>query len=207
MKCIVFDIDGTLFDTKEGIIKTLNEVLNKYGIGKIPKQNEDKYIGPPVKESFIKFHGFDEIKVEEATNMYRDIYINENIGLSVPYDGLYEILNYINKNNYISCIATMKTENQVKKLLSIFKLESEFEIIKCASLDGGVRKKDMLSEIRNSFDLSENVEFIMVGDTKGDYDAAEAAGYRFVAANYGYGDFSELNVLKISELSKLKLFI
>ena len=54
-KVVVFDVDGTLFDTKQGIIKALNEVLDSFEINEIKKEDEDNWIGPPVRDSFIKY--------------------------------------------------------------------------------------------------------------------------------------------------------
>ena len=70
-KVIVFDVDGTLFDTKPGIIKALNEVLHKHGKEYINPSDEDKWIGPPVRNSFISYAGMNDEHAEDATKKYR----------------------------------------------------------------------------------------------------------------------------------------
>ena len=73
--CIVFDVDGTLFDTKNGIIKTLNYVLKEFGKDAIDPQDEDKYIGPPIKKSLMKYQCMEDMEADEATILYRRNYV------------------------------------------------------------------------------------------------------------------------------------
>ena len=89
---LFFDVDGTLFDTREGIIQALNYVLKVYGRAPIEKSDESKYIGPPVKKALIEYQGMDEVEAEEATDLYRRCYVEIFIGESALYDGTLETL-------------------------------------------------------------------------------------------------------------------
>lgn len=188
MKTIIFDIDGTLFDTKPGIISCLNDVLDSFGLEPIKEDEQDKYIGPSVKDSFIKYHNFDEEQAVEATKMYREKYVNRYIEESVPYDGLLDVLRYIRFKKYKLCIATMKTRKQVDKLLELFFLDNTFNLIETAKEEGGYTKSEMLQNIKKQY---KNSEYIFIGDTNGDYKAAIKADMPFVYAAYGYGDINE----------------
>lgn len=184
-KVIVFDLDGTLFDTKRGIIKALNEVLSSFCIKSIDATDEDRWIGPPVRDSFKTFAGMTVEQAEEATKKYRKIYTEKYISESTLYEGLESVLkSFINKGYHL-CIATMKTSEQVTKLLSIKNMTDDFEIIQTAAMDGSKTKSDMLAFIKHQY--PEDCQFFMAGDTIGDLEAAEKNGYNFIGITYGYG--------------------
>ncbi len=201
MKTIIFDVDGTIFDTKQGIIDCLNEVLEEFGYDKISDDLQDRYIGPPIKDSLIKFHEFSESDACNATAMYRDRYVSKHVGNSIPYEGLYSLLNWIKEKNYNLCIATMKTRNQVDALLEAFRIESYFDCVETAKYEGGYSKHEMLEKIKL---LYRGSEFMFVGDTNGDYKASQKAKISFVYAQYGYGCVEQIDGIVIHSLEDLK---
>lgn len=194
-KLIVFDVDGTLFDTKNGIIAALNCVLSQYGEKKIPVNEQDKYIGPAVRDSLMEYNGFSIDKAEKAANIYRDIYVKKYISKSVPYPCLNEVLIELRNRGFILGIATMKTNRQVEKLLEMFNLTDVFQYIMAARDDGALTKEQMLIHICDYFKVGHQFVY-MVGDTQGDYDAARNFGCYFIAADYGYGHIEEVEGVK-----------
>lgn len=190
-KVIVFDVDGTLFDTRQGIIKALNEVLGNFGKDKINSGDENRWIGPPVRESFRFFAGMSESQAEEATKQYRLVYIEKYISESVLYEGIQEVIHELNNIGCHLCIATMKTTDQMERLLSLKELTGTFEVVQTAALNGSKSKSDMLSAIKTSY--SPKNEFIMIGDTIGDLEAANKADYKFIGVKYGYGKWGDIN--------------
>lgn len=200
-KVVVFDVDGTLFDTKPGIIKALNEVLENFGKNTINSYEESKWIGPPVRNSFRSLVGMNTELAEEATKQYRQIYTEKYIVESVLYNGMAEVLSKLKESGYHLCIATMKTQRQMKRLLSLKNMTDIFEIVQTAALDGSKSKAEMLDFIKRHYPL--NTSFYLIGDTMGDYEAANKMNFKFIAANYGYGDFSELTSDIISNISEI----
>lgn len=199
--CVVFDIDGTLFDTKPGIIKAINYVLRKFGKDIIPYERENEFIGPPVKQSFIKLCGFSVDEAEKATALYRQIYVDKFISESIPYDGLTEVLGLLKQEGFVLGIATMKTRKQVDRLLEIFGYRDIFDDIECAKEDGSLSKRQMLERIKRDYLGCD--EFFMVGDTESDMNAADAVDYEFIFAKYGYGSISGNNCASVSRLNEI----
>ena len=199
--CIVFDVDGTLFDTKNGIIKTLNYVLKEFGKDAIDPQDEDKYIGPPIKKSLMKYQCMEDMEADEATILYRRNYVECFVHESVMYDGVIETLEALKNQNVILGIATMKTMPQLEALLIDYKCSEFFSVLKAAKEDGSLSKTQMLKDIKEIYPMVKY--FLMIGDTRGDYQSAKEAGYCFVAADYGYGEIKDLNAVHISKITDL----
>ena len=80
MKHIIFDIDGTIFDTKQGIIACLNDVLLSNGDEPIISEEENRYIGPSIKDSLMRFNGYSEKLAIASTKLYRERYVDYFIG-------------------------------------------------------------------------------------------------------------------------------
>lgn len=201
MKAIIFDVDGTLFDTRDGIIQALNYVLKVHGRSEIKKEDEARYIGPPIKESLMEFQGMEELEADKATALYRKSYVEKFIGDSIWYDGAVETLKELKDRGWILGIATMKTMPQLEALVRDFHCGDLFSVLKAAKEDGSLSKSQMLKDIKEEYP---NVEkFVMVGDTMGDYKAAKGAGYEFVAADYGYGDIRDLEAKHIGQFKDL----
>ena len=204
-KVVVFDVDGTLFDTKRGIIDALNCVLRSYGEEPIEESKGNKYIGPSIKESLVRLHGFDEKKACEGTEFYRKIYVERFIENSVAYQGMVKMLIKLKETGCILGIATMKTRPQIDRLIDLFNLGTYFSVIKAAREDGSLNKEQMLKQIKGLY--GEKSKYYMVGDTMGDYLASENAGYAFIVADYGYGDVKELDCWHIEKLEGLIEFL
>lgn len=205
-KVIVFDVDGTLFDTKKGIIKALNQVLQENNCSLILKVEENKYIGPSIKSSLMKWFKFNEDEAEKLVLLYRQYYVDKYIFDSKPYKNIICVLQKLYENNFILCIATMKTNKQILKLLKIFSLSKYFSVVEAAAEDGSISKSDMLYKIKSKF---HNACFYMVGDTEGDYLAAKSQDFIFLYALYGYGKFNTSNIKYIIKTPNdlLKFFL
>lgn len=201
MKAIIFDVDGTLFDTRDGIIQALNYVLKVHGRSEIKKEDEARYIGPPIKKSLMEFQGMEELEADEATALYRKSYVEKFIGDSIWYDDAVETLKELKDRGWILGIATMKTMPQLEALIRDFNCGDLFSVLKAAKEDRSLSKSQMLKDIKEEYQDADG--YIMVGDTMGDYEAAKEAGYKFVAADYGYGDIKNLEAKHIGQFKDL----
>lgn len=196
---VAFDVDGTLFDTKGEIIASLNKVLKKNGIREIAKEEENIFIGPSFDVTLPIYR---HLTYEEANKIKLEFRLEyqKHISDSRPYPGLENALNGLRNCGIHLCIATNKPASQVKTLLEHYNLAPYFEIIKAK--DGFDKpKEEMLKEIKA--EIAGEKFYYMVGDTSGDRDAAMKAGYQFIEAAYGYGEFEVKNEFQIENVTDI----
>ena len=140
MKQILFDLDGTLTDSGEGIIHCTELTLEHYGLPIPPRSEMRSMVGPPLRDSFIR-HGVPEDKAEEAIAIYRSRYIPIGKFENVPYPGIRELLETLQSRGHRLYVATSKPEGMSVEILEKFGLARYFERICGATLDGSRSKK------------------------------------------------------------------
>lgn len=191
-KYIIFDLDGTLFDTSEGIIKSINYTLDKMGYPQISEEEKYSFIGPPIK-TFLKnkFNLSDE-DADFATNIFRDRYKNYDLYNAKLYDGIKELLEALKFNNINTAIATYKREDLALSLVKYFELKNYFNIIKGADYSGKMTKTDIIESCLIYKNISRN-QTLMIGDSKSDYISSKNLSINFLGVTYGFG-FKKDNV-------------
>ena len=192
-KYILFDLDGTIIDPNEGITKSVLYALNKFGI-EVNNLNElCKFIGPPLKDSFIEYYNFSEDEAEKAIKYYREYFADRGIYENKLYKGFEDILISLKENNKVLIVATSKPTIFATKILENFNLSKYFTFVSGSNFDGSrVRKSEVIQyalEINNIKDLS---EVVMIGDRKHDICGAKEVGLDSIGVLYGYGDYEEL---------------
>ena len=189
-KSVIFDLDGTLTDSGEGITKCVRLALEHFGI---PVKNLDDlrfFVGPPLRDSFVKA-GVPEDKVEEAIAVYRSRYTNVGLFENTPYSGIRELLEKLTALGYRLFVATSKPEEMAVRVLKKFDLFRYFESVCGATMDKSRDSKSaviayLLAECSNG----ENA--IMVGDTA--FDVIGAAEHKIPTngVSWGYGNAEEM---------------
>lgn len=214
-KYILFDLDGTITDPKEGITKSVAHALNKFNIKVNDLDELCKFIGPPLKEAFMKYYNFSEEKSEEAIKYYREYFSEIGIYENIVYEGLEDMLKSLNDKNKICIVATSKPTVFAVKILEHFKLNKYFSFICGSNIDGTRSKKSEVIQYAIERNNIKNLsEVIMVGDRMHDIYGAKEVGLQAIGALYGYGDYDELYnsgadhiVNNIKELSDLLMDI
>ena len=201
-KIVVFDVDGTLFDTKRGIVDALNFVLTQSGMAMINTSEEDSFIGPPIKKSLMEQFKLSEEYACQLTEYYREVYVSKFIEKSVIYRNALKVLNELKETGCVLGIATLKTQPQVDRLMNMFAIGEYFDIVLTFSECENASKTSMLRKIRSEY-ANEVKEFYMVGDTQGDWKAAFDNDYHFIGADYGYGDIKYLQCTHICSIDEV----
>lgn len=193
---ILFDLDGTISDPKEGITKSVQYALGFFGI---VEENSDKlepFIGPPLKDSFMEFYGMDEKKALEAMEKYRERFAVYGLYENYLYPGMKEMLEGLCRDGFHLAVASSKPEPFVEKILEYFQIRQYFEVVTGSGLDGSLGTKEavvqealrrLFGEGRKPLDTT-----VMVGDRKFDVTGARAMSLRSVGVTYGYAQPGEM---------------
>lgn len=189
-KAILFDLDGTLTDSGEGIINCAILALEHFGLP-IPTREEMRvFVGPPLHESFIK-HGVPEDKAEEAIRIYRSRYIPIGAFENTPYPGIRELLEALKAEGHKLYVATSKPEAMSIKILEHFDLAKYFDMICGATMDTSRSSKEAVIEyLLQQNGRSDNM--VMVGDTKFDIIGAKSHGIPGIGVSWGYGKVEDM---------------
>ncbi len=191
---LLFDLDGTLFNTKPGIVNCVQYALADYGIFEDNPDNLEKFIGPPLHQSFQMFYGFDEEKSAQAVSKYRERYKEEGIYECAPYDGIKELLKDLREKGKILGVATSKPEIFAKRILDKFEFSQYFTQITGSHLDNTRSKKtEVIEEALSCLGASNKREHVlMIGDREHDIIGAKEAQLSSVGVYYGFAKAGEL---------------
>ena len=129
-KYVLFDFDGTVSDSSEGIINSVIYALSKYGIKEENKEALYRFIGPPLYDSFREFYRFSNVQALEAVEFYRERYHTLGMYESRIYDGIRELVCKLRLMGAIVGIATSKPEETVKKMMNFHKITDCFDFIR-----------------------------------------------------------------------------
>lgn len=189
---ILFDLDGTITDPKEGITKSVAYALESFGIKVEDLDSLCKFIGPPLKDSFMKFFSFSEEQAELAIKKYREYFSVDGLFENKVYDGIEEMLINLKRRDKHLIIATSKPDVFAKRILEHFKLIHYFDFVAGSDLEGTrVSKSDVITYAFNIASITNKDAVIMVGDREHDVFGAHANGIECISVLYGYGDRQE----------------
>ena len=190
---IFFDLDGTLTDSQEGIIYSLREMINHFGITKTDDELRP-FLGPALWDSCPKFLGFDLEQTKEAVDVYRKSYFEKGIYVNKLYPGVKELLEALKDNGKHLVLATGKPEEQAKIVCDYFDISKYFEFLGGSTLDISRSKKEQViaySMEKCSLSARDADRIIMVGDRENDINGAHKNGLKVIAVLYGYGNQKE----------------
>ena len=191
-KYILFDLDGTLTDPKEGITKSFQYALRHFGIEE-DLVNLEKFIGPPLHDCFRDDYNFSEEEVEEAVTKFREYFAQNGIFENKIFLGVKEVLEYLHSNNKRILLATSKPTIFAEKILKHFEIDKYFEYIGGSNLDGSrSEKNEVINHVLEVCKVSSMEDVIMIGDRKYDVIGAKKIGVDSIGVLYGYGDLEEL---------------
>lgn len=192
---VLFDLDGTLTDPKQGITSCVQYALADIGIDEPDLDNLEDFIGPPLKEHFMERYSLDETTAKACVDKYRERYNPIGVYENKMYEGIDKVLETLKERGIKLAVASSKPTMLVNVVLEHFGLMKYFDVVAGSELDGTrTRKSDV---IRYAFELLDEKGLsherpIMVGDRKHDVIGAREAGIPCMAVAYGYGSMEEL---------------
>ncbi len=184
-KVILFDLDGTLTDSGEGIINCATLALEHFGLPVPSREEMGVFVGPPLDQTFLKF-GVPADKTQEAIDVFRSRYLVVGKFENSPYPGIRELLEKLKAQGHRLFVATSKPETTAVEILHKFELAPFFEIICGATFDTNrVHKADVIAYLLEKIGKTE--EILMVGDTEFDVLGAATHNIPTIGVAWGYG--------------------
>ena len=190
MKAILFDLDGTLTDSGEGIMKCAVHALAHYGIAAPSEERLRTIVGPPLSESFARL-GVANDKIEEAIEIYRSRYIPIGIYENTPYAGVDKLLEQLKADGHKLYVATSKPEWMAVKVLEHFDLAKYFDIICGAATDFSRNSKGAVIAYLLE-QCGQQDQAVMVGDTVYDVLGAKEHNIPCIGVAWGYGVVADM---------------
>lgn len=193
---ILFDLDGTISDPKQGICGCVQYALKSFGIDEPDLDRLEPFIGPPLRGSFMKYYGFTEEQAEEAVAKYRERFSVTGKYENMLYPGIAPLLHDLVQAGAKLAVASSKPTVYVEDILVHFGIRQYFDFVVGSELDGTRdRKEEVVAEVLRQLEQScgaKPYEVVMVGDRCFDIEGAKAAGTHSIAVAYGYAQPGEL---------------
>lgn len=189
---ILFDLDGTLTDSTEGIINSVIYALERKNISYTSKKELHRFVGPPLQSSFRDYCGFGEDEAKDAVRVFREYFTQKGIYENAVYEGVAEMLNALYTSGFTLAVATSKPEAFAEQILTRFDLAKYFNVIAGASMEG-TDKPTVIRQALTRLEMEPSSRVLMVGDREHDILGAKEVGISSLGVLYGYGSEKELS--------------
>lgn len=184
---VIFDFDGTICDTGEGILKSAKYALEAFGYDAPDYEELTCFIGPPLLITFQEKFSADAATADELVRKFRERYTNKGVFESKLYDGVKELLITLKKDNIKIGIASSKPQDYIETLLDHFGIKSYFDVICGVSFTADCESKaSIIARCQKELDTAGNL-CLMVGDKKYDMEGAKANLIDSAGVLWGYG--------------------
>jgi len=209
-KYFLFDLDGTITDTGEGIMKSAQYALDAFGIHEEPAEKLRRFVGPPLDYSFREFYGLSEQQAWDAVEKYRERYRTKGVFESPLYPEIKELLEGLSQRAAV-CLATSKPLHFAEQIVEMRGIAGYFTVKIGANMDGTMTDKaQVIGEVLRQLGDPPKAEAVMIGDRRQDILGAKAQGVESIGARYGYAEEGELEaagatyiVPTVAELERL----
>lgn len=212
IKAVLFDFDGTIADSSEGIMSCALKTVETIGLDTsiYTKEYLKRFIGPPLRDCFRLTFGVEEEKIEYCVKKYRELYNSSGMFQMGIYDGIVPLLKKLREENIKTAVATNKMEELAVRCVKNLSLTSLFDTVSGPVKDGSITKSEVIMNAIKRLGV-EKEEVLMVGDTTNDERGAKEIGVTFLAVSWGFGfnkETREVNIVdKPSEILKFVLEI
>ena len=189
----LFDFDGTLCDTTEGIFNSILYSLECYGIIEKDIEKLNYFVGPPLFESYKTVYGVSDEDAQWLINKYRERYKEKAAEESVLYNGITELLERLKKGGKKIAVASSKPQKFVEEIAQHLGIYDYFDFIAAETFTSNhSSKEELINSCLTFFSNPNKGKAIMIGDRFYDIDGAKAAGIDSAGAVYGFGTEEEL---------------
>ncbi len=199
-KYLLFDLDGTITKSEEGIFNCIKYALDWAGIPYPEYSVFRSFIGPSLYDSFVREFGMDDARAKEMVAKYRERYNVEGLFEAEVYDGVADTLGALKDKGCILSVATSKPTEPTLRILEKFDVKKYFDVVVGSNPDGtGSDKKYIISQVIGELkknhglteDMIESGQVVMIGDRRYDIEGGKSCGLQTIGVLYGYGSREE----------------
>lgn len=191
-KAVIFDLDGTLTQSEEGIWNSVKYAAEKLGFPEPDAATLRKFIGPPLGYSFREYLGMDDATADKAVETYRERYNVVGLFENRVFPGIRRLMRTLRREGWYIGIATGKPQKTSERVVAHFGLDKFVDKLCGPTADHRADKIDLIKNALPADWDYENDEAWMVGDRKFDVEGAIGAGVKSIGVGYGYGSEEEL---------------
>ena len=183
----VFDLDGTLLDTRGGVLSAVKYTINEFGYEMSDEDTLRTFIGPPVQEGFSRVYGLEGPILQEIATVFRNFYSTKTLLEAELYDGMTELFEEMIKRGITPAVATYKREDYALKLLRHFGFDRYTDVMFGGDHENKLKKRDIIEKCINTAGVTDLSRVVMIGDTEFDAVGARDIGVDFIGVSYGFG--------------------
>ena len=187
-KTVLFDLDGTLSRSGDGVHDGIIHALNTLNADVPDLSDYSRYIGPPLIDTFQNVAGLNEENAVKAIALYKEHYLEHGKYKNEAYEGITELLQHLKENGVHLAVATTKNEGFAKWVVEYIGLSKYFEAICGVPDDYSIKEKyQVIQRALGRIEDSDINSTVMICDSKFDTEGARLAGCDFIGVTYGYG--------------------
>ena len=186
IKHVIFDLDGTLLDTRRGIIDSVKYAAKELGFPELPHETLLKFVGPPIQQSLMTHYGCTPEEAQRGAVVFRAYYQKSAMFKAQPYEGIYELCDTLRSRGIRMAVATYKREDYALTLLRHFRFHEYCSAMHGADGENKLTKRDIVEMCLSELG-GDRQETVLVGDTVYDAAGAMEADIAFLAVSYGFG--------------------
>ncbi len=183
---VVFDVDGTLLDTSEGILNSVKHTIDVYHKKMPDPETLRSFIGPPIQDSFQKEYQLSKEEADEMAAEFRRVYKDIYLFGAVPYPGIYECMTVLREHGVRLAVATYKRQDYAEKILTHFQFDKYCDVIYGSDFEGKLKKVDIIEKCMVDLGSADYKDAVMVGDSWHDANGAGLLGVDFIGVTYGF---------------------
>lgn len=196
-RTVLFDFDGTICASGEGITSCVALALEEMHYPSLPPETLRRFVGPPAEEAYQTYCGMDRKTALETVEHFRVHYNRDGWLKTEVYPGIPELLHDLKRAGAVVCTASSKPLMMVERMLKHFDVIQYFD--KLSAADNSDANSDKATVIRNAMKMcgtNSLTDTVMIGDTHYDVEGAAKVGLPFIGAAYGYGGAEDLTGAK-----------
>lgn len=192
----VFDLDGTILDTAEGLLAAVKYTIEEMGLTMLSDEQLHTFIGPPIQDSFAKAYHLKGDILQTIATCFRNRYKDYDLLKAVPYEGIYDVFENLHQKEIEVAVATYKRQDYAELILRHFGFDKYTRTMYGADHENKLKKVDIIEKCLKECKIYNGSNAVMIGDSSYDAIGAQKVGIDFIGVTYGFGFQSVDSVLQ-----------